>query len=795
MTTQGGSGAEVSLWLRGLREQAGLTQEDLAARSGLSVRSIRNLESGRTRWPHPRSVRLMIGALGLPETAGDELIVRMRADRHDAETVADELAPDQLLSDLREPLGREPDSVSGGVHPIPRQLPAGVAHFVGRPAELKILDGLLEQALGRDGTGRAVVISVIGGMGGIGKTALAVHWAHSVADRFPDGQLYANLRGFDPAGTLAAPGEVIRAFLDALQVPAGRIPLGPAEQAGLYRSMLAGRRMLIVLDNARDTAQVRPLLPGAPGCLVVVTSRSQLAGLAAAEGARLVNLDTLTGDEAAELMARRLGPDRVTGEPEAATELAGLCGGLPLALAITAARAASRPGFRLTALAAGLRDEHSRLDALDAGEDTASIRAVFSWSYQNLNAAAAGLFRLLGLHPGPDISVPATASLAGLDLTQTRGLLNQLAGACLVTEHAPGRYTLHDLLRTYAAEQACTFDDAARRRAAKRRLLDHYLNTAAAADQRLYPQRDPISLERPPPGVTPEGCTGYGQAMAWFDAEHTVLLSAVTLAAREGFDAHAWQLPWALGTFLDRRAHWHDYEAAQRTAVAAARHLGDTAAQAHSCRGLGHACAMLNSHTDAQDQFEQALRLYGELGDQVGQARAHNDIAWSYGSQGRHQEALEHNQQALPLARAAGHRAVEAHALNSLGWHSAHLGNYQHAVASCQHALELERDLGDRHDQACTWDSLGYAHAHLGDHTQAITCYSHALSLYHELGNRYLQARTLARLGDTYYTAGQPQAARDARQQALAILDNLRHPDATQVRTTLRHPHTTVDFG
>jgi tetratricopeptide (TPR) repeat protein len=503
----------------------------------------------------------------------------------------------------------------------------------------------------------------------------------------------------------------------------------------------------------------------------------------------------LSGDESAELLARRLGPDRVTAEPQAARELTGLCGGLPLALAITAARAAARPGFRLTALAAGLRDEYSRLDAFDAGDEAASIRAVFSWSYQSLSPPAARLFRLLGLHPGPDISLLAAASLADLDVAQARGLFGQLTGACLITEHVPGRYSFHDLLRAYAAEQARALDPGIELRDAIRRVLDHYLHGAVAADRLLNPQRDPINLGSPQPGTRPEIFTDFRQALAWFEDEHTVLLAAVVLASRQGFDTHAWQLPWALATFLDRRAHWHEWEAIQRTAVAAAQRLGGKAAQAHSRRGLGHVCVVLGAYQDARDQFEHALRLYCELGDPIGQARVHNDTAWSYGKQGRFQEAFYHGQQALRLSRAAGHRAAEASALNSFGWISAHLGNYQRALACCQQALDLERVLGDRLGQAQAWDSLGYAHSHLGDHAQAVTCYNSALCVYRELGARYYQARTLIRLGGTYQAAGQPQAARDARQQALTILDDLSHPDAIEVRAALNQPRSIIHFG
>ena len=650
MTTEDDACAEVGSWLRHRREEAGLSQEELAARSGLSLRTISNLERGRTRRPYPRSVRLLTGALGLPETTRPELIVRIRAGRETAAPV-----------------------------PIPRQLPAAAAHFAGRAAELKILDGLLEPPGSQNGTAGAVVIVAIGGIAGVGKTTLAVHWAHQVAGRFPDGQLYANLRGFDPAGTPAIPGEVIRGFLDAFQVPADRIPPGAAEQAGLYRSLLAGRRMLILLDNVRDAEQVRQLLPGASGCLVVVTSRSQLAGLAATHGARLVNLEMLSGDEPAELLARRLGPDRVTAEPQAVRELAGLCGGLPLALAITAARAAARPGFRLADLAAGLRDEGSRLDGFDAGEEAASIRAAFFWSYQSLTPQAGRLFRLLGLHPGPDISALAAASLAGLDMAQARRLLGQLTGACLITEHVPGRYSFHDLLRAYAAEQARAVEPGTGLREATGRVLDHYMHGAAAADRLLNPQRDLIDLGQPQPGTRPESFDDARQALAWFEAEHTVLLAAVALADRHGFGAYAWQLPWALATFLDRQAHWHEWEAIQHIAVAAAQRLGGKAAQAHARRGLGHVCVLLGSYSDANDQFDQALRLYRELGDRNG--RPGGPTVTPPGPTGTGAATTKpsgHAEQSLRLSRAAGHRGEQARLTGRLAQRPP--GNYQRAL-------------------------------------------------------------------------------------------------------------------
>jgi len=483
-------------------------------------------------------------------------------------------------------------------------------------------------------------------------------------------------------------------------------------------------------------------------------------------------------------LARHLGQHRVAAEPDAAGELARLCGGLPLALAVTAARAAARPRFGLAVLAAGLRDEHGGLDALDAGDEgeaASSLRAVFSWSYQSLPAPAAALFRILGIHPGPDISELAAAGLAGLDIAQARRLMALLAGACLITEHAPGRYALHDLLRAYAAEQASALDPLEVRRAAIGRVLGYYLNTAVAADRLLNPQRDPVSPDPPQPGTAPAGFADYGQAISWFEAEHDVLLAAVALAAREGFDTHAWQLSWGLADYLDRQMRWDQWKAAQHIAVAAADRTGDKAAQAHARCGLGHVWARLGSYQDAHDLFVQALSLYAGLGDYLGQARVQHDTAWCYGTQDSHQQALHHSQQALRLARAARHRAAEGQALNAIGWHSAHLGDHQLALASCQQALEVALENGDRYQEANVWDSLGYAHHRARNHRQAVDCYQQALSIRRDINDRYNQARTLARIGDAYHAAGQPEAARDCRQQALAILDDLRHPNAIQI--------------
>jgi transcriptional regulator with XRE-family HTH domain len=523
--------------VRGRRVAAGLTQEELAERSGLGVRTISDIERGRIGRPHRRSVNLLCKALGLAWPG--------RA-RVESAAPGEGEAPAATLPHR--------GGYAGGAQllpVVPRQLPTAIRHLAGRADQLSVLDGLLDRLDGTAGAGATAgtegttLISAISGTAGVGKTALAVHWAHRVAGRFPDGQLYVNLRGFDPSGAPLAPAEAIRGFLDAFGMAAERIPASPDAQAALYRSLLAGRRMLIILDNARDEAQVRPLLPGSAPCLVVVTSRRQLAGLAATDCAHLLNVDVLTHAEADEMLSRRLGPDLVDGESAAVAELIGLCARLPLALAIVAARHAARPARPLRALVEELRPAQDRLtvlDATDVADAVTSVRAVFSWSYQSLTQPAARMFRLLAVHPGPDITTAAAASVAGVSPKRARQVLTELVLANLLAEHADGRYTCHDLLRAYAAEQASCSDSDADRRAAMHRMLDHYLHTAFGAalllDQ-VDPDARPAALV---PGVVPEELADRREAYAWFEAERPVLSAAIRQATRHGFDGHAWHL-------------------------------------------------------------------------------------------------------------------------------------------------------------------------------------------------------------------------------------------------------------
>lgn len=759
--------------LRSHRIMAGLSQQALAEASGVSVRAISNIERARTARPYGSSIRLLADALGLPDGAREELL---RASRPSGD------------ARLPQAGGGKPDDETLVLRPVivPGQLPGGVPDFVGRLAELRALANSVDGEAQAD----AVVISSIDGAAGVGKTALALHWAHRVAGRFPDGQLHADLRGFSPEGRAADPSDVIRGFLDALGVPAERIPKGLDDGAALYRSALAGRRMLVVLDNARDEEQVRPLLPGSPGSVALVTSRRRLSGLIAIEGARPVTVDVLSAPEARELLSRRVGSGRITTEPEAVAELIERCGRLPLALAVAAARAAGQPTLSLSALAAELRDADSRLDALDAGDPRAGVRTVLSWSYQGLSRPAARMFRLLGVYPGPDIAAPAAASLAGIPRAEARAALDELTDAQLLAERSPGRYALHDLLRAYAAEQAEAAEHPAERRAALHRALDHYLHTAHAACQVLEAETVAESLSAvlasPQHGVTPERPGSYEQALAWFDSETGALLAAAARADDAGFQAHAWQIPCAAEVYFFRRGNRHGSAKMLSRAASAAESAGDTAGQALALTGLGLASLRDGAYAQATAHLSRSLDMYQKLGDRVAEARSHVGIGASLALQSRCGEALIHAQQARDLFREAGHTLGEAGALNNIGWYHARLDDYEQALAWCEQALAAFRGIGHRRGEATASDSLGYVHHRLGNHDRAIARGREAARIFRELGYRYEEAEALTHLGDAQEAAGDPRGACDSWEPALAILDDLKHPDADQLRVKLR---------
>ena len=674
--------------------------------------------------------------------------------------------------------------------PVPAQLPLDAPGFSGRREELSMLRAMLpaepgQQDSSQQDSGQTVPIVVLSGTAGTGKTALAIRFGHQVAKRFPGGQLYVNLRGLDPATPPMEPAEALRLFLDALGVPPYRIPADTEGRSALFRSLLDDRQMLIVLDNARNVAQVRPLLPGAPGSLVVVTTRNELTGLVAAEGAVPLTLDVLGDVEAHEMLARRLGRARVAAESGAADEIIAACARLPLALSIAAGRAAGRPKRPLTELAAELHDARGRLDALEAGDAVTNVRAVLSWSYDQLSEPAARMFRLLGVHPGPDISLSAAASLAGMPRAAAGAALRELVRTHMVAEYLPARFTFHDLLRAYAADQAERHDPEPERRAAAHRVLDHYLHTAMAASNRFSPFRSALQLAGPQPGVLPADVTDKDQAMAWFDAEVPVLLALIAFADASDFDTHAWQIPWTLGPFFNRRGRWQDYTATQRIALAAATRLDDTLALAHAHHLLGHVQSQTGAYEAADPNFRRALDEFRELGDRANEAVVLNGLAGMLEKQERYPEALAVALDALRMLKAVGHWWTQATLENGVGWLYAHLGQYDRALTHCQRALSLHRDSGHRGGTADTLDSIGYVYLHLGDIAQAKAHYTKAIEAYREIGAPFGEGNSLSGLGDAVLVEGDREAARTAWRDAIVILDRLPHPLADDVRAKL----------
>ncbi|WP_308197917.1 protein kinase domain-containing protein [Saccharopolyspora soli] len=681
-----------------------------------------------------------------------------------------------------------------GAAVVPRQLPAAPRLFVGRRDELDRLDATLHDA---SDTAAVVVISAIAGAGGIGKTWLALHWAHQHADQFPDGQLYVNLRGFDPTGQPMSSAVAVRGFLDGLGVDPAAIPADPDAQVGLYRSLVAGRRMLIMVDNAADTTQVVPLLPGSSSSTVLVTSRRHLTGLVTTHGAGLLDLEVLPDGDARDLLARHLGPDRLAAEPEAVDEILGYCAGLPLAISIVAARVATHPDLPLAALAEELRDRTARLDALDAGELAANLRAVFACSHHALDSTTAAVFGLLGLALGPDINLSAAASLTALSAKEVRTVLQTLESAHLAQQHLPGRYRMHDLVRLYATDTAERDLAEEVREAALRRLVDHYLHTAFASDQLLEPLRPAIALDPPVPGSHPDRLADSTTALAWFETEHPHLLASQQAAVERGWHTVVWQLAWTLNTFHFRRGHRHDEMAVWQAGMAAAAHLPDPTARIAAHKYLGYACSTLARHEEATEHFQQGLALAEQTEDLLGQAHAHHALAAAWARSGEDRQALEHSTRALRLYQALDMDSQEARALNAVGWFSAHLGLYDQARSHCQAALELCRRHHDREGEAHTLDSLGFLAHRTGQHTEAVGHYQQALTLLRDVGNTYQEPGTLDKLGHSHAALGQHDQARAVWQQALELYhDQGRHDDADRVqrqRDALDHPDTTSD--
>ncbi|KAB1141776.1 tetratricopeptide repeat protein [Streptomyces luteolifulvus] len=663
----------------------------------------------------------------------------------------------------------------------PSQLPADLPAFTGRRAELERVAALVPD----EGHPHTTVIALIDGMAGAGKTTLAVHGAHRIAHRFPDGSLYVNLRGYDRKGSAVDPSDAITAFLVALGVAQHSVPDGLDAQAALYRSVLADRRVLIVLDNARDAEQVRPLLPGTSGCLVIVTSRSRLSGLVAGQSAHPLTLGLPTAEEAREMLARRLGAERIEAEPAAADDIVSLCARLPLTLAIVAARAAHHPAFRLADIAGELRESHGSLDAFTGGDVGTDVRAVFSWSYDALPPETTELFRRLSLHPGPDVSTAAAAALAGVPPRRARALLAELTGASLLTEREPGRFVFHDLLCAYAAELAGTEDTESERREALLRLHDHYLHTAHNCASVLDPFRQTLSPQPGTTGSAPLRFNDRKNATSWLRTERYVLRAIVEHAAAHGFDDHAWRTAYALDVYFNRLGFWHDLMEINSVALRAARVVGDSIGQAYALCGLGVAHAQLE-HTDQALQYqERALELFQETGEAHGQAHTHRALAYRANKTGAYTAALDHYDRARELYRAQEDLSGEAGVLNQVAWTYILMGEHDRALEHCEKGIALYQKIGEDYGEASTQDTTGYAHHHLGRYDAAIECFEVSLRLFREIGDRYLEADVLRHLGASHRAAGDRDAARAAWRRALVLLEEAAHPEANDMRASL----------
>lgn len=656
--------------------------------------------------------------------------------------------------------------------PVLHQLPPSTRQFVGREAELASLTRLVDAQ-----APAALVVATIDGMAGIGKTALALTWAHQVRDRFPDGQLHVNLRGFDEHEPMDA-DQALHGFLQALGVSAQAIPADVDAKGALYRSLLAERRMLIVLDNARSSEHVRPLLPGNSTCVVVITSRNRMDSLFVRDGAHRIALGVLSDADSFALLAERVDRARVEAEPEAAAELAGLCVHLPMALSVAAARAASQPALSFGGLVQELRDEHRRLDALDLGDTDLSLRAVFSWSYAVLGIEAARVFRLLGIHPGADICPAACRALAG---DHAPAALRELTGAHLVTEYLPGRFRFHDLLRAYAVELAETDTE---RHAAAIRLVEHYLGTALLADRLIQPHRygrDDLGLAVRSANAA---VSGYDAAIAWFTAEHLTLEALVGFAAEHGLADRAWRLAWAATTFLRRTGRWSERVAILRTGLAAARAGGDRVGEAITSRDLATAVAGFDQFDEAIDLLNRSAEICRARYDSRGAFRNHLAYTKVFDAGKNHHDAFNHARTAWELIRDTDDQLGHADALNAMGRQLRLMARHEHAQPLCAMALDLYRTIGHPEGEADVLLNLGDIERALGSNANAAKYYETALTIDRRLGDQYWAAVSLERLAYALKDTAGAKAA-GALEEALNIYREIGHPDANRVQATL----------
>ncbi len=651
----------------------------------------------------------------------------------------------------------------------PRQLPAAIEHFTGRTGELVRLDRLLRES----DTAIPVVISAVNGMGGIGKTTLAVYWAHQARERFPDGELYIDLQGFHPSGHPVSADDAIGRFLTTLGVPEERMPASLDGRTVLYRTLMADRRMLVLLDNARDAEQVRPLLPAAPHCRVLITSRSRLSGLVVREGLQRISLETLALRDAVRLLRRTIGA-RAVAEPGATAALAELCARHPLSLCIAAERIASDETMTVTDAVAVLSVAANRLSALAVeDDDTAAIRAVFGWSYQTLSSPARRLFRLLGLHDGPDLPLAACGALAGLDEEQCAAALAGLTDANLAEEHAPGRFRMHDLLRLFAHECLLAEESEEERAAGAAGLIDWYLHSACTARVALDPHLPPLE---PPPAdlaVPAREFPDAPSALAWCELERQNLTATVLQAPQYGLYEQGWKLPTALFPFFDRRKHFSDWIATHKAGAECAHRLGDSEAEGKVLCNLGSALRPMRRFDEAVDYYERAIVLMREAGWRVGEAKVLGNLAATYADADRIHEAVTVGLASLALFKELDDAWGQALCLSNLGNSYARLGQFEEALSSQSTALDLFRELKDLRGMARAVNGIGTALARLGRPREALPHVAESVRAFTETGDVHEQANALRDLADVYRELGKKHEAASRLREASRLFEAL----------------------
>jgi tetratricopeptide (TPR) repeat protein len=767
--------AEFCTGLRRLQQDRGFDRTALARRLGYSRSQLYAILNGRISRP-PEWDRLV------------EPLVRTCTD-NDERAVAEWRRRHEVLMEVYHALrDRQQQDGTLGARPrvMPAQLPASGHVFTGRTNELAELDRLLPVT---SAASTGLMVFVISGTAGVGKTALAVQWAHRVRDRFPDGQLYVNLRGYD-AGPPISPEQALDGFLRALDVSPDKIPIGVEARAGLYRSQLDGGRVLVVLDNANTAEQVRPLLPGSSGCLVVVTSRSDLSGLTVREGAHRINLEPFPPAEAIELLRHVIGVARVDAELDVAVKLVWQCAYLPLALRISAERVVSHPHITLADLASELADERGRLNVLVVDEDEATaVRSVFSWSYRALAPEVARIFRLLGLHAGPEISVPVAAVLADTTLARARTLLDALRSVHLLEETGHDRYRFHDLMRVYAAERAAAEETGDARATAIHRMLTWYLHTADAAVRAFSPPHLRVPLD--PAGATciPFVFTSSAQALQWCETEFPNLVAATHQAAEHGQHITAWKLPVVLWDFFNIHKHWADWITTHHVGLAAARRINDRDAEGWLLNSLGAAYLELRRFDEALDCFHKALIIRQEVDELNNKGWILYNIGDTYRMLGRLEQAIDYFHQALPFGRQVGERWGESWVLNMLGDTYQRLGRFEEAIDYFRQALTIREETSDRLGKGWTLNMLGVTYRRLGRFEEAVNYFQEALIISREDNLPALEAHSLSCLGDVAQYTGQLGAAQRYWRQALTILEDLGDPRASKIRNRLANLH------